>query len=366
VWKSDHAVSRGGFTVCATPVSEFWEIVSGSEYCQISNDGRCITDGVGGYGHNENCEIRTLRPLVATATEYDIEHGYDFLMVAGVKYMGADGPQGLQLDQGAELEWKSDFSVGKGGFTVCATPVSELWEIVSGFEFCQISNDGLCITDGVGGYGHNENCEIKTLRPLVIETTEYDIEHGYDFLTVAGVEYMGADGPQGVELDHGAELVWKSDHAVSRGGFTVCATPVSELWEIVSGIEFCQISNDGLCITDGVGGYGHNEICEIRTLQPLVATATEYDIEHGYDFLTVAGVKYMGADGPQGLQLDQGAELVWLSDFSVGKAGFTVCATPVSTPAPSRRDLSVQEGEESEQLKNTGTIRNMIRLRGSR
>jgi len=239
---------------------------------------------------------------------------------------------------------------------------NEFWEIISGSKYCQISNDGHCITDGVGGYGHNENCEIRTLRPLVATATEYDIEHGFDFLMVAGVKYMGADGPQRLQLDQGAKLEWKSDLSVAKGGFTVCATPVSELWEIVSGFESCQISNDGLCITDGVGGYGHNEICEIRTLRPLVIETTEYDIEHGYDFLTVAGVEYLGADGPQGVELDQGAELVWKSDHGVAKAGFTVCATPVST----RRDLSVQEGEESEQLKNTGTIRNMIRLRGSR
>merc|ERR1711939_836988 len=172
---------------------------------------------------------------------------------------------GVQLGQGAQLIWKSDHSVAQDGFTVCATPVPEFWEIVSGSEYCQISDDGLCITDGVGGYGHNENCEIRTLRPLIATATQYHAENNYDFLTVAGVEYRGEDGPHEVQLGQGAQLVWKSDHSVSQDGFTVCATPVPvpEFWEIVSGSEYCQISDDGLCITDGVGGYGHNENCEI-------------------------------------------------------------------------------------------------------
>merc|ERR1711939_978230 len=136
-------------------------------------------------------------------------------------------------------------------------------------------------------------------------------------------------------------------------------TPVPEFWEIVSGSEYCQISNDGLCITDGVGGYGHNENCEIRTLRPLIATATQYHAENNYDFLTVAGVEYRGEDGPHEVQLGQGAQLVWKSDHSVSQDGFTVCATTV----PVRRHLSVKENEK---LKNTGTIRSMSRLRGSR
>ena len=80
-------------------------------------------------------------------------------------------------------------------------------------------------------------------------------------------------------------------------------------------------------MTDGDGDYGNSEECRIKALRPLVATATEFDTEENYDFLTVAGTQYSGSDGPQGLPVDAGAELVWKSDGSVCKAGFKVCQT---------------------------------------
>ena len=79
------------------------------------------------------------------------------------------------------------------------------------------------MSDGGADYGDNENCEIKALRPLVATATEFHTEAGYDILTVAGTEYDGSDGPQGLPLDAGAELVWTSDNSEFRSGFKVCA-----------------------------------------------------------------------------------------------------------------------------------------------
>ena len=98
----------------------FWQIVSGAEFCQIVDGGRCVTDGEGDYGNNENCEVQALRPLVATATEFNTESGYDQLTVAGTAYDGTTGPQGVALDAGAEMVFTSDGSQTGSGYKVCA------------------------------------------------------------------------------------------------------------------------------------------------------------------------------------------------------------------------------------------------------
>ena len=98
----------------------FWEIVSGAEFCQIVDGGRCVSDGGGDYGPSENCKVQALRPFAATATEFDTEAGYDILTVAGTEYYGSEGPQGLPVDAGAELVWTSDDSEFGSGFKVCA------------------------------------------------------------------------------------------------------------------------------------------------------------------------------------------------------------------------------------------------------
>ena len=79
-------------------------------------------------------------------------------------------------------------------------------------------------------------------------------------------------------------------------------------------------------MSDGKGYYGNNENCVILTLQPLVATATEFYTESGYDYLTIDGTRYDGFYGPQELSLSQGTELVWSSDGSSTRSGFLVCA----------------------------------------
>ena len=67
------------------------------------------------------------------------------------------------------------------------------------------------MTDGEGQYGSDENCRVVALRPLVVSTTQYAVEMGFDFLTVGSTEFKGGSGPEGVKLDTGAALVWFSD-----------------------------------------------------------------------------------------------------------------------------------------------------------
>ena len=84
-------------------------------------------------------------------------------------------------------------------------------------------------------------------------------------------------------------------------------------------------------MSDGTWDHEVYEYCKVKALRPLAATATEFDTEENYDFLTVAGTQYHGSEGPQGLPLDAGAELVWTTDGTEVRPGFTVCANETSS-----------------------------------
>ena len=103
-------------------------------------------------------------------------------------------------------------------------------------------------------------------------------------------------------------------------------------------------------MTDGEGRYGNNEYCVMTTLQPLIATATEFDLEARYDFLTIDGTRYHGNGAhtfPQELSLGQGAQLVWDSDGSVVRNGFTVCAAGSCAITPGPRDFAISSQIDS-------------------
>ena len=100
----------------------FWQVISGSQFCQITDDGRCVTDGEGQYGRGENCRVKALRSLSLTTTQYSVELGCDYLTVGGVRFSDSgNGPQGMKLPAGSELVWRTDGSAVSDGFTVCAS-----------------------------------------------------------------------------------------------------------------------------------------------------------------------------------------------------------------------------------------------------
>jgi hypothetical protein len=91
--------------------------------------------------------------------------------------------------------------------------------------------------------------------------------------------------------------------------------------------------SDGLCVTDGANNYGINEYCTITATQALSATATSFNTEHGYDYITIRSTRYSGRNVPSNVMMAAGESLSWNSDHSVEAQGWTICATQILTPS---------------------------------
>ena len=104
---------------------DFFRILSRSSNarCAITNGGTCITDGSGGgnYANNEGCVFEALRNTVLTVSEFDTESCCDRLSYGGVRFSGSGSSslEGMRLDSGSTLQWITDSSIVRGGFTIC-------------------------------------------------------------------------------------------------------------------------------------------------------------------------------------------------------------------------------------------------------
>ena len=67
------------------------------------------------------------------------------------------------------------------------------------------------MSDGAGQYGNDESCRVKALRAVVLTTPQYEVETGFDFITVDGIEFKDVSGPKGMKLAAGGELAESRD-----------------------------------------------------------------------------------------------------------------------------------------------------------
>ena len=108
-----------------------WTVISGGQYCEVSADGRCITDSAGNHGNRESCTVRADVALRANATFFDLEFSsyydydkqwyvyYDYVTIAGTRYGGSSGPDNVLMAANSNLTWYSDEGGTHGGFVIC-------------------------------------------------------------------------------------------------------------------------------------------------------------------------------------------------------------------------------------------------------
>ena len=318
LWRCLHAsLSAQPPSPPAPPLSppsspSFWTVTSGAQYCHITGaQGSCVTDGAGSYGNRESCTVRADTTLWVSATEFDTENRYDRITIGGRAYSGRSGPSNVQMNAGSVLTWRSDGSVTRPGFVICAStaqvpfpppppsppppspsppppaplpplpprpPGGALWSIVSGSQFCHVENSGTCVTDGPGRHGNRENCVMRALVNLHATATLFQTEACCDWLTIGSTRYSGSGLSRGAAQR--AHDGWqhddrRSDYSITYSGFTICGVALSSpslmppappsppahppaapsYWTIVSGSQYCQVTTNTagvpLCITDG-------------------------------------------------------------------------------------------------------------------
>ena len=104
---------------------------------------------------------------------------------------------------------------------------------------------------------------------------------------------------------------------------------------VTSGQSYCRVGANN-CVTDGAGNYGNREACTVEVLGAGTLTATEFSTESCCDFVEIAienpanyysRVRYRGTTGPRNVAVAAGSTMRWHSDYSVVRAGWTICWT---------------------------------------
>ena len=117
-------------------ISTFWEVLSADSPtsttpCTLTQGGRCIKDRIGNYGNSERCTFSARRAFTLEVPEFSVEQhsscAYDWLDIGGIRYCGYSASHTKYLRDGAVsvvpgdvVSWKTDGSVVRSGFTICA------------------------------------------------------------------------------------------------------------------------------------------------------------------------------------------------------------------------------------------------------
>lgn len=90
--------------------------------------------------------------------------------------------------------------------------------------------------------------------------------------------------------------------------------------------------------------YSNLESCTINVEEDCELEVESFDTEYNYDFLIVNSVPYSGegiSNGPDGVFVAEGEEIIFTSDISNTGIGFDICANPSTAPTvPSETDES--------------------------
>ena len=74
---------------------------SGSQYCAVTANLTCVTDGIGAHGNNEACTFVANVDLMASAAFFHTESWYDYVTIGGTRYSGLAGPTGVVMTAGS-------------------------------------------------------------------------------------------------------------------------------------------------------------------------------------------------------------------------------------------------------------------------
>ena len=96
---------------------------------------------------------------------------------------------------------------------------------------------------------------------------------------------------------------------------------------VLSGSSYCEIDSNG-CATDGAGSHGNGEACTIQVNVAGTLSATSFNTEVDYDYITIGSTRYHDSTGPSGVAVAAGSTFSWRSDSTVTNSGWTICLAP--------------------------------------
>ena len=108
----------------------------------------------------------------------------------------------------------------------------------------------------------------------------------------------------------------------------------------VPGVALARSLAAGTCVTDGADAHGNSERCRIAVRHTGNLTATEFDTEVVWDYVTIGGTDYSGTIGPVDVPVEADDVFTWFSDGSITNEGWTICLT-ASKPLPRRPLASI-------------------------
>lgn len=151
---------------------------------------------------------------------------------------GNEGDCGDYLAAGASCQPQCDGGFMVSGTTTCTAGRGE-WQVISGGDHCSI--DGMCVTDGDGNYGSNEDCEFNfvTNSTFTLVREEWAFESissssvcssSTDYLSVDGTKYCAYSTSHSRALPASKDFTgttmfrFHSDSSSQYAGFRVCAS----------------------------------------------------------------------------------------------------------------------------------------------
>jgi len=112
----------------------------------------------------------------------------------------------------------------------------------------RIYSRGTCFKT-TGDYDNLDTCTIKVLEACQLEVHSFLTESDHDILSVNGVFYSGAVGPDGVDISHRDEITFTADYSITNHGFDICGLASSSVVDSSNSElhRFMDFASENLC-----------------------------------------------------------------------------------------------------------------------
>jgi len=240
---------------------------------------------------------------------------------------------------GAYQRWEQGCVIGNNIIGYAGQTVAECAALCNAASSCLAFEYGV---DYGGGGGYKpQDCYLQSSANLAFHvdgTVAIGIENGCNggyWDTDLYVKLM-SDGADDDDDKYSAEELaamaqdleaFCSPGSPGSTNFFMCPSSGGGGLQVSAGASYCQVDANN-CVSDGTGNHGDNEACTINVLGAGTLTATDFDTETGYDYVTIGGTRYSGGTGPSNVAVAAGSTFTWRSDSSITNAGFTICWTP--------------------------------------